>query len=258
MSAPRILLLGGLDPSGGAGLTTDARMAQTLGVHPLPVATCLTVQNRRGFVSSHATSEALLRDSIRAAVEDGPVHAVKVGLVGDSAQLSVALEACAKALPDVPVVVDPVLAATSGGLATAEELVEAYRAQLPRIAVLTPNLPELERLVPGGAADLLAAGCRHVFVTGGHGSAADGVIEDRLFSRSGVVTVRHPRIERGPIHGTGCALASSVASRLAHGEDVEAACRGAVDDLVACIERTPASADGLPVPIVISASRSPA
>lgn len=256
MTAPRILLLGGLDPSGGAGLTTDACVAHALGVHPMPVATCLTVQNRHGFVSSHATSEELLCASIRAVFDDGPVHAVKLGLVAGGSQLATVLDACATAIPDVPVVVDPVLSATSGGMATPDELVSAYREQMPRIHVLTPNLPELERLAPDGVADLLELGCPHVFLTGGHAPVADDAIEDRLFTAEGVVVVRHPRIDIGPVHGTGCALATALASRLARGEAVESACRSAVDDLIASLERTPNSTDGLPVPLVVSASRN--
>jgi hydroxymethylpyrimidine kinase/phosphomethylpyrimidine kinase len=255
VSTPRVLLLGGLDPSGGAGLTVDVRMAHILGVHGLAVVTTVTVQNRHGFVAAHPASVEVLRESLRAAVGDGPVQAIKLGMIADAGQLPVVMDECAAQLPGVPIVVDPVLSATSGGMVPAAELVAAYLAQMPRIRVLTPNIPELAQLAPGGPTALLELGCPHVFVTGGH-AEGDAAIEDRLCTAEGVVVVRHPRLHRGPIRGTGCALATAVASRLAHGDPVEAACRGAVEVLIESIGRTAASTDGLPVPLDITAARN--
>lgn len=254
---PRLLAIGGLDPTGGAGLAADARMAAMLGVHPLTVATCLTVQNRYGFQSVEPVPLPMLRASLDAAIEDGPVHAVKLGLVADLASLESVIDRCTIALSGVPIVVDPVLSATSGGLDPAAELVEGYRAVLPRISVLTPNLPELEWLTEGGhVEELLALGCPAVLWKGGHAVSDDDdsrVVEDRLVTADETIVMRHPWFERGPIHGTGCALASALAARLARGESLARAAQGAVDDLVTSIKGTPASPDGLAVPLAIEA-----
>ena len=228
-------------------------MAGALGVHALTVATCLTVQNRHGLERLHLTPVGLLRDCLRVAVADGPVHAIKLGLAGAPEILRAVLEFTSEHLPTTPVIVDPVLGVTSGGLEVGEDLVAEYLTSLPMITVLTPNLPELERLAPDGVGQLIAGGCPNVFVTGGHGK--DATVEDRLVTGSDELTIRHSRLDTGPVHGTGCALASAVAAHLAGGLAVEEACRHAVADLVESLCRTPDSVDGFPVPLVITASR---
>ena len=252
-----VLLIGGLDPTGGAGITADARMAHAHGVHPLTVATCLTVQNRSGFRALNPVPANILRDTLHSAFDDGPVHAIKVGLCGTAEIVQEVFAMCSDAATFTgQIVVDPVLAATSGGLVTGDELVAAYREILPAIGLLTPNLEELERLAPGGVEELLDGGCTHVLVKGGHGTDT-AVVSDRLVTAAGTLTLRHPRIDVGPIHGTGCALATAAAARLAKGADLEGACRGAVADVVKSLGRTAPSSDGRPVPLAISASRNP-
>lgn len=228
-------------------------MAGAIGVHALTVATCQTVQSRHGFEGLHLTPVELLRECLRVAFADGPVHAIKLGLVGAPATLRVVLEFVSDHSSTTPVIADPVLGATSGGLEAGEDLVREYLTSLDKITVLTPNLPELDRLAPAGASQLVAGGCPNVFITGGHGSGA--IVEDRLVTNAGEVTIRHPRLDIGPVHGTGCALASAVAAHMALGDSVEEACRHAVADLVESLRRTPDSSDGFPVPLSIAASR---
>jgi hydroxymethylpyrimidine/phosphomethylpyrimidine kinase len=248
-------VIGGLDPCGGAGITADARMAWAHGVHALTVATCLTVQNRHGFSRLFATPAGLLRESLLAAVGDGRLHGVKVGLAGDADGLRLVMEFIAEHLGGLPVVVDPVLCATSGGLPMDGDLVATYRECFGGMTLLTPNLLELQSLAPEGVEQILAHGCPNVLVKGGHGEGA--VVEDRLVRAEGETVLRHPRLLRGPVHGTGCALATSVAAHLAAGADLETACRRGVWDVVLSLERTPNSIDGLPVPLTISAARTP-
>lgn len=250
MSTPRVLVIGGLDPAGGAGITADARVAQVLGALALPVATCLTVQNRRGMQSCAPVSRSTLTASLRAAIDDGALHAVKTGLFADAATIA-AVAALIGPLfrSGVPVVVDPVLSATAGGWQGAAPLVEALRQQLlPWATIVTPNLPELARLANGDALVLRGLGPA-VLVKGGHGDAASLV--DRLFTAGDDVEFHHPRLERGPVHGTGCALATSLACRLARGESLEAACAGAIAHVQVCLRATPPSVDGLPEPLAI-------
>jgi hydroxymethylpyrimidine/phosphomethylpyrimidine kinase len=194
------------------------------GALALPVATALTVQNRRGMSAVKAVSADLLARSFRAAVEDGPVHAVKVGLLAASVQVHQVQELLAPLHRRAPIVVDPVLSATAGGFEPGPSLAAAIgEALAPLATVLTPNLPELEQLAGSrGAAALLAKGCRAVLVKGGHDTGAE--LRDELFEATGTSTFRHPRLPVGAVHGTGCALASALAGALAQGVELPAAC----------------------------------
>jgi len=215
-------------------------------VFPLTVATCSTIQNRQAFESIHVVGEPVLKGCLRAAMADGPVHAVKIGLVGVPRTLELILQMCEEHLEGVPVVVDPVLSATAGGMSTGEDLVESYRRCLARVTVVTPNHAEAARLAPGGVETL--SGCA-VLLSDGHGDGE--VVEDRLLEGNASHSFRHPRLAVGPVHGTGCALSTGVAAALASGCELPAACRAAVEFVSACLARTPRSVDGLPVPIRI-------
>lgn len=241
---PRVALLGGLDPSGGAGLTLDAVVVAAHGATPLPIALALTEQDGRGFRRCHPVPEAQWRAALAAACADGPLHAVKVGLVGDAGAVRALAAALAALPPDVPVVVDPVLSATAGGFAPPDGLVAAYRAALlPQATLLTPNGPELAALAGGSARAALADGAFAVLHKGGH---ADGpTCDDVLTTRDGEHVFRRERLPCGRVRGTGCALASAIAARLAHGAGLAEAC-GAAGHWLAGLLRAlgPAPADG--------------
>jgi hydroxymethylpyrimidine/phosphomethylpyrimidine kinase len=242
----RILLLGGLDPSGGAGLTLDATVVALHGGEPLPVAVATTEQNRRGFRRCDPLPAERWRGALAAVADDGPFAAVKIGLVGDVRTVAALAEWLATLPRTVPIVVDPVLGATSGGFAPGPELAAAYRRWLvPLATVFTPNLPELTAL--GGAVPpLLAAGARAVLVKGGHG---DGVhAEDVLHVDGATHPFRRPRLAIGAVRGTGCALASALACRLARGTGIVAASRSAGDWLARLLVALAAAGagDGLP------------
>jgi hydroxymethylpyrimidine/phosphomethylpyrimidine kinase len=249
MPAPqlRVLTCGGLDPTAGAGITADARMIQLRGAVPLTVATCLTVQNRTRFESVHPVDAALVRRSLHAVVEDGPVHAVKLGLMPDSHTLQAVVEVLALSLAEVPLVVDPVLSSTASGLRSDPALVEIYRQMLPMITMLTPNQNELARLAPQGVQQLLGSGCGGVLVT--NGDSREEQVTDRLYRLEGMSEFVHPRLEVGRVHGTGCALATTIAVHLARGEDMEQAAAQAVRIVARCLEATVPGPDGEPVPL---------
>lgn len=245
----RVLVLGGLDPGGGAGLTADARALEHHGALALPVATALTVQNRRGFRRADPVPGPALAAALAAALDDGPVHAVKVGLLCDPAQVEAVASALAAARAG-PVVVDPVLSATAGGYAPPPGLAAACRSALvPLATVCTPNLPEAAALCgdrPPGA--LLEDGCGAVLLKGGHGEGA--MLVDRLLLPDGTREFAHARLPVGAVHGTGCALASSIAARLAAGAAVSEACGLAIGWLGRCLGAMGGPApDGLPRPL---------
>ncbi len=232
---PRVLVIGGLDPSGGAGITADARTLLAHGCDALPVAAALTVQNRRGMQKVECVDAALVRDQIRAAVDDGGVLAVKTGLLGSAAMVERVAEWLARACPEVPIVVDPVLSATAGGYDAGRSVADAYRHVFaPRARVFTPNLPELAAVAAvGGAGSLLQDGCDSVLVKGGHGDGEELV--DTLFVSGVTRRFLHPRLPVGPVHGTGCALASAIGAQLAHGASVDVACERAIEWLQRCL-----------------------
>lgn len=259
MPRPRVLVLGGVDPSGGAGITADARVLELHGCHALTVATCDTVQNRFGFVAVRAAEPRWLQATLRAALADGPLHAVKLGLFADAETLAVSRDGLASLR--VPVVVDPVLSATAGGYVAADALVAAYRKLIACVhPILTPNHAELRALAPGGVAELLALGCSAVLDKDGHGTGP--VVEDRLHTHEEVVVLRHLRADCGAVHGTGCALAAAVAGRLAHGHPIAGAAAAASTWLGACLAAmaSPAAAESrpfVPLPVQIQKPDSP-
>ncbi|MBL9078136.1 MAG: bifunctional hydroxymethylpyrimidine kinase/phosphomethylpyrimidine kinase [Planctomycetes bacterium] len=237
---PRLLLLAGVDPSGGAGLTVDAVTAARHGCQPLPVVTALTVQNRHAFTAREAPPAATFAAACAAALADGPVHAVKVGLLGDAAFVAAVAAAVRPLVGTVPIVVDPVLVATAAGPAASAELAAAYRSHLlPLATLLLPNTLELPAL-----GDVAASAA--VLRKGGHGNGATSA--DVLVRRGAAdVVFARPRLPVGPVRGTGCALATAIAALLAHGLDLETACRRAGDWLHGLLARLgSAPASGLP------------
>ena len=251
MEPYRVLAIGGLDPSGGAGITADARMVQARGGMPLSVPTCLTVQNRHGVRAMRSVEPDRLTAMLEAALEDGPVHAAKIGLLADAATARVVAEVLATRLPHpVPIVVDPVLAVSAGGWQGEQDLLDAYRdAWWPRTALVTPNLPELDRLAGGDPQVLLAAGCGAVLVKGGHGTGAQ--VEDALWWGVERTVFAHPRMDVGEVHGTGCALATAIACELGRGSPVEVACCAAIEVMGRCLAATPRGRGGEAVPLLI-------
>jgi len=210
MSAPCVLVLAGLDPSGGAGLLADAEAIRALGATPLCVATALTVQTRRALRRYQSVDSALIADCARALLEEENVRAIKIGMVGNAANA----RAIRSLLPTgVPVVVDPVLAASSGAPlfdGPARALLE-----LASGALLTPNMPEAQALCggPADAEQLLREGPQAVLLKGGH---LEGTPVDVLATRAGTESFAAPRIA-ARARGTGCRLASAIAVGLARG-----------------------------------------
>lgn len=214
---PVVLLIGGLDPSGGAGLAADIQTATALGGHPAPVATLLTVQDTRALTRMQAMEPGLVAAQAEAALADMPVAAIKLGALG-TAGIGRAVAALAAKHPDIPLVTDPVLAASEGKALADEELIGVYRGQiLPASVLATPNRSELEALAPtDGAAELLALGLPACLVTGGDGRERSIVHE--LHTSEGIELIPGGPRRAGAFHGSGCTLASAIAARIALGD----------------------------------------
>ena len=230
---PAVLAFAASDPTGGAGLQADLLTLASLGCHPLSVVTGLTVQDTRGVESLFAIEPAQVACQARRVLEDIPVAAFKLGVLGSAGNARTIGTILAER-PEIPVVLDPVLASGRGDSLADAETIEALRgALLPQTTVLTPNSLEARRLAgaaPGAdlaqcARRLTASGCKYVLLTGTHEKTAQVV--NTLYDARGLVREdRWPRLP-GSFHGSGCTLASALAALLARGLALEPAVRQA-------------------------------
>ncbi|MDP2133469.1 MAG: hydroxymethylpyrimidine/phosphomethylpyrimidine kinase [Sulfuritalea sp.] len=238
---PIVLTFAASDPTGGAGLQADILTLASLGCHPLSVVTAITVQDTAGVEGVLPIDAEWVADQARALLEDMPVAAFKLGMLGSIEAIAAIAEVIAD-YPDIPVVLDPVLASGRGDQFADEEMIEAMIGLLlPQTTLLTPNSLEARRLAQemGEAGDdsrrerdlaecarrLVGAGCEYVLVTGTHEGTPQVV--NTLYGSHG--TVRSDRWDRlpGSYHGSGCTLASAIAAHLASGVNMADAVMGA-------------------------------
>lgn len=214
---PVVLCFSGLDPSGGAGLQADIEAISALGGHAAVVCTALTVQDSDRVYGFEAVSPALIRQQADAVLADLPVGAIKLGMLGSGAIADVVGDILS-AHPDIPVVLDPVLAANSGGNLAGDDLAQGLLRLFPRTTLITPNSLEARRLaeredLAGAVARLQQLGADLVLLKGGH--EAGEVIINTLHDRTGLLAESHTPRLAGEFHGSGCTLASAVAAGLA-------------------------------------------
>ena len=225
-----VLSIAGSDPSGGAGIQADLKTFSALGCYGMAVITALTAQNTRGVTGVHVPDADFIALQIDAIFADVRVDAVKIGMLASGA-IAEAVASRLIAHGAKNIVLDPVLVATSGDSLGAPDVVDAMRKHLfPLAAVITPNVPEAERLsgfTLGADADGLQRmaqnlgqmGVRASLVKGGHlkGATADDVLF--FDGRSQVYSVA--RVDTDNTHGTGCTLSSAIACYLAKGHELQ-------------------------------------
>ena len=214
---PVVLCLSGHDPTGGAGVQADIEALRRMGCHPATVVTALTAQDTRDVRRVIPQHPDDFLAQARLVLADMPVAAIKVGLLGSAAMAEAVGQLLAEA-PEVPVVLDPILAAGGGHLLAGGQLVEQLmRCLVPCVDVLTPNTLEARRLTGqvsphDCAAALRASGCRHVLLTGTHEDGQEVV--NRWYGPDGCIESRWTRLP-GSYHGSGCTLAATLAGGLA-------------------------------------------
>ena len=255
----RLLIIAGSDSGGGAGIQADIKTVTMLGGHPMTAITAITAQNTLGVQAVHPVPTDIVLAQIDSVVSDIGVDAVKIGMIG-SAQTANAVADRLTSLfsreggsPDwtpafageqsggdrrlakrIPIIFDPVMIATSGSVLANPATIAAF-ARLMRIATLvTPNLPELAAL--GGEAAVRALGPA-VLIKGGHAEGEQ--ITDRLVTDAGETLWTNPRIETRHAHGTGCTLASGIATGLAQGMPLDAAIERAIAFVRAALAHAP-------------------
>ncbi len=228
----KIMIIGGTDSSGGAGLTRDAFTARALGFDVLPIVTAVTVQTNAKMIDLHLTPPELVAAQIKAALATDRPAAIKIGMLG-SEEIAITV-ANALSEQSCPLVIDPVLKSSSGG--------HLMNGQLPRklqslARLITPNLPEAGALsgqptaatnaeITAQAKSILAQGAQAVLIKGGHGEGE--ISADHLFDGVEKHILKSPRLH-ATLRGTGCALATAIACHLADKRELSSACRMAKD-----------------------------
>jgi hydroxymethylpyrimidine/phosphomethylpyrimidine kinase len=236
---PIVMVFSASDPSGGAGMQADIMTLSSLGCHPLSVITALTVQDSAGVEDVLPIESDWVADQARTLLEDMPVAAFKIGMLGSVENIAAIAEIVSD-YPEIPLILDPVLASGRGDELASEDMIAALRELLlPQTTLLTPNSMEARRLVldEGDEEDdpdlaecarrLVGAGAEFVLVTGTHENSAEVV--NSLYGENGLVRADAWERLPGSYHGSGCTLASAIAANLANGLDMAEAVRDAQD-----------------------------
>jgi len=249
--APIALTIAGSDSSGGAGIEADLKTFAAFGVYGACVITALTAQNTKGVFAIHEVPGDFIAAQINAVFSDLAIGAVKLGMLAHAAAIDVVAAALDRYRP-ANIVLDPVMAASSGERLLQQGAIRRLRDLIRRASLVTPNLPEAAALLDAPLArdenemraqaeKLLALGAGAVLIKGGHGDGPQSV--DLLVGAEGSLRLAAPRLATRNTHGTGCTLAAAIAAGLANGLALEEAVKGAKDYVTAAI----AAADRLAV-----------
>ena len=229
---PIVMTIAGSDPTGGAGLQADSLAIASLGCHPVSVVTAITIQDSVGVEDLMPLDPEWVVDQARWVLEDMPIAAFKIGLLG-SADIVAAIAEVLSDYPEVPLILDPILASERGDeLANEDMLAAMSELIIPQSTIITPNSIEARRLVEKEDADedlslekcaarLLRTGCEYVLITGTHEHTPQVI--NTLYSKEGVIRSDQWQRLSDTYHGSGCTLASAIAAMLARGFDISEA-----------------------------------
>jgi len=245
----RVLIVAGSDSGGGAGIQADIKTVTALKAYAATAITALTAQNTLGITDMLPVPADFVRRQMAAVLGDIGADCVKTGMLHDGAIIAAVADCLAEMAPATPLVVDPVLASTSGTRLLDREALDLLKERLiARATVLTPNIPEAEALlgrrIANGAAmveaakELAGLGASCIVLKGGH--LPGSPVRDVVFERGEVHLLESPRVETRHTHGTGCTLASGIAAGIAQGMTLRAAIERAHD----FVQRAVAGAPG--------------
>ena len=226
----RVLVIAGSDSGGGAGVQADIKTITALDAFAMTAISVLTAQDTKGVSGIHDVPPAFIREQMKVVLADLGVDVIKTGMLHLPAVIDTVAETLLETSTVAPIVVDPVMSAKSGDALISRDATETLvRRLIPMATVLTPNLPEASILVgrpirsfadmEAAGDDLLALGAVHVLLKGGH--LAGDHVRDLLFGPGKTRIFESPRINSKHTHGTGCTLASAIASGLAQGLGIE-------------------------------------
>jgi hydroxymethylpyrimidine/phosphomethylpyrimidine kinase len=244
MSVAIALTIAGSDSGGGAGIQADLKTFAALGVYGASVLTALTAQNTTGVSAIHQVPMEFIAAQMDTVFSDLDIGAVKIGMLGSATAIA-AVEAGLRRHHARNVILDTVMAASSGAKLLADDAIDGLRALMAQARLVTPNLPEAAVLTgakPAGdeeemyaqARKLIALGANAVLIKGGHGSGSESV--DILVEGASNTRFAAPRIATGNTHGTGCTLAAAIAAGLAKNLSLADAVRQAKSFVTGALE----------------------
>jgi len=239
---PTVLCIGGLDPSGGAGIAADMKTATVMNVYGMSVLTAVTVQHPGNVSRVAPLPVSIVREQLVCLIETMPLGAIKLGMVANTEVAEMLSQILSSV--DCPIVIDPVRVATSGAsLNTVDH--DVFDALLSNATVITPNDSEITPCMGATPAARWAID-RGVAVlhTGGH-NETDPIIDTLWLPNGNHKRWSHPRVDTNHTHGSGCTLSTAVAAGLARGFDLDEACELAVRTTAQIIEAS-ASQDLVP------------
>lgn len=229
MSKPCVLVFAGSDPSGGAGISADIEAISAQGAHALPIITAITVQDNDHVFAVHPVASDLILEQAQTLINKITISAIKIGIIANHKNalvLAAWITQFKKLHPNLPVIVDPVLASGNGDALSIENAVSAITPLLHVATLITPNLPEANKLCPNTtsllqqAQHLMTYGASDILIKGGHSTEKN--ITNHWFHRKQRLHWEWPRLSDS-FHGSGCTLASAIAGQLARGKTMQQA-----------------------------------
>ncbi|MBA2350242.1 MAG: bifunctional hydroxymethylpyrimidine kinase/phosphomethylpyrimidine kinase [Burkholderiales bacterium] len=234
---PVVLCFAGNDPSGGAGLAADVMTLASMGCHPLPIVTAITIQDTMGVEDVMVLDAEWVADQARCVLEDMPVTVFKIGMLG-SVEIVAAIAEVVSDYPDIPLIFDPILASGRGDELASEDTLAAMRELIvPQSTLITPNTLEARRLAADDSDEhedrdladcarrLLDMGAEYVLLTGTHENTPQVI--NILYGQDGIVRSDSWQRLPGSYHGSGCTLAAAAAAAIANGLEIAEAVKDA-------------------------------
>ena len=248
----RVLVIAGSDSGGGAGIQADIKTITMLGGYAATAITALTAQNTLGVQDVMPVPLDFIRSQITSVLTDIGADVIKTGMLHDADTIDAIMGTLDALNWQGILVVDPVMVATSGDPLLKDSALDSLKLLIKRADVVTPNIPEAEILtddkvqfvdeMESAAKELLALGAKNIILKGGH---LDGnVVADLLLSNAHKVWIKNSKLDTNNTHGTGCTLASAIATLIARGETVDKAFQGACSFVRSAIEAAPGLGGG--------------
>lgn len=233
---PIVLCFSGHDASGGAGLQADIETLASLGAYACTIITALTVQNTQEVQSVYPVDASIMQQAVDCLLADLQPQAIKIGLIASPEALKI-IVATIKRTPDIPIILDPVLASGSGKTVFAKDdlIQQIINDLLPLTTIITPNTAELMQLVNSSKPPLLnQMGCDYVLLTGTHADTQQ--VHNELYFNQRLIDVMSVERLSADYHGSGCTLAAAISAALAFGLDPLHATKEALDFTYASLQ----------------------
>ncbi|NME66949.1 hydroxymethylpyrimidine/phosphomethylpyrimidine kinase [Flammeovirga aprica] len=222
---PNALILAGFDPSAGAGVLSDVKTFEAHDVHGFGICTALTYQTGDEFIGMNWVSADVITAQLLPIIERYPIHVLKIGIIENFKLMRHWIDLIKGFYPMCKVVLDPVLSASAGFDFHDETTIRQLDKVLKKVDLITPNWKEMQQLSDNGPLEeaIKISQSTHVLLKGGHHPTEKGT--DSLIYKGKITKIEGRPMEVFEKHGSGCVLASSISSYLAHGKSIEEACR---------------------------------